>query len=240
MLEGKSTIIGKDLIVEAKVKNISKGDRRVVMSMTSRSTRYWDYSTHDDLVSREKFRVVNLKPGQEEMFKLKTLPSDYLKKGAGSSPMTQFHVYACARDIDSNMPYSTQRPFRLAMPPMDIKGPEKAKSGEPVTVTASFTNPLPETTLTKVEFEMDGLLTLAGEDPRFELRYGWYIAKLSDVKPGETTSVTVKLKGETDEEEGQEKTMAFSFDSKELAAIKGNYTLAIEYVKPASEEKPAA
>lgn len=238
IIEGKQTMVGQDLVVEAKVKNISKDEKRVAMTMTSRTTSYWDNSRSDDTLSREIYNVTVIKPGQEEMFKLTTPASVYTEMRAGLNLSSQFHVYACARDVDKSMPYSTQRPFRLTMPSLKIEGPKSAMSGEAVTVTVSFTNPLPQITLTNVTFEMTGGLTLAGEDdPRFELLYGTYTAQLEDIGPKETRTVTVQVKGETEVPEGQSKQVALTFDTNELPDVTGSYELEIKYVAPT--EKPA-
>ncbi|KAK7497700.1 hypothetical protein BaRGS_00011095, partial [Batillaria attramentaria] len=162
-LESEDTMVGEDLVSKAKVKNVSEENRRVVMTMTSRATRYWDHSDSDDDINKEKFDEVTLKPGEDKTFTLIIPAKQYLRK---NDVFHMMFVYACARDMGEQMPYSVQKPYRLRRPDLTVTGPETAKSGQVLTVTISFANPM-AVPLTDCRLEMGGSLRLADDDPRF-------------------------------------------------------------------------
>ncbi|PVD20984.1 hypothetical protein C0Q70_19148 [Pomacea canaliculata] len=105
----------------------------------------------------------------------------------------------------------------------DDNGPTTIKSGQAADVTVSFTNPLPDRPLTKCRFIMTGNLDLADKgDKRFTSYYNMLRAKVSDVKPGEKFSISVKLTGTTTVAH-KTKSMKFDFKCNELRDLNGDY-----------------
>nr|KAG5707194.1 hypothetical protein BaRGS_017878 [Batillaria attramentaria] len=222
-VKGEQTMVGQDFVSKVKVKNVSKENKRVVMTMAARESRYWDSPMTDGNMAKQKFDEITLTPDQEEEFQLKIPAEVYLKQCDDS---LCFFTYACARDMGRNMPYSTQKPCRLRRPDLTVKGPEKALSGEMVSVDVSFTNPLPETPLTGCTFEMVGSFDVSEDDTRFDSFLFMNVMHHKDVKPGEEVKITVKLYRtmEEDEESPVTRTMDFSFNCKELSTLTGNYS----------------
>lgn len=60
------TMVGSDLVLTAFVKNVSKEDKEVEVVMAARTCRYWNHSSDDKLLAKEKFPKRTIKPGESK------------------------------------------------------------------------------------------------------------------------------------------------------------------------------
>ncbi|KAK7114384.1 annulin-like isoform X2 [Littorina saxatilis] len=223
------TMIGKDLVITSYVNNVSKEDKAVDVIMAVRTCTYWNNSVDDKALEKKTLPRKTIKAGQTEQFQVTVTPQKYLESCDESYSV---YAYVCAKDVAANMPYSSQQPFRLRTPDLDIKGPKSAKSGEQLTVTASFTNPL-QVPLTNCHLEMTGNLDLHEDDKNdFEFVFWSKLLQHKNVKAGEKVTLTFLVVGEVDDEEdGRVKTMDMVFNSNEISTgITGAYV--VELNKP--------
>lgn len=58
------TMVGSDLVLTALVKNVSKDDKDVEMVLAARTCRYWNHSSDDKHLAKEKFAERTIKPGE--------------------------------------------------------------------------------------------------------------------------------------------------------------------------------
>lgn len=63
---GEQTMVGDDLIVTSLVKNVSSEERTVTVTMTARTTTYWDRSISDENLAKENFADVTIKPAESK------------------------------------------------------------------------------------------------------------------------------------------------------------------------------
>ena len=60
------TMVGSDLVLTAQVKNVSKDDKDVEMVLAARTCRYWNHSSDDKHLAKEKFVKRTIKPGESK------------------------------------------------------------------------------------------------------------------------------------------------------------------------------
>ncbi|KAG8194782.1 hypothetical protein JTE90_017224 [Oedothorax gibbosus] len=206
------TTVGDTLIGEPITIQLQATDKRtegqeylVQISFSVHSTLYTGKA--NKLVKRDEFEI-QMGPGVENVMKMSVSYEEYsrclLDQGA-------FLAFVSAHVQDTGFDFCAQEDFRLRMPDIDIQVDGDLVKGLPVTVTASFSNPLPRP-LRSGEFFIEGLGKTTQTKIKRSVPVGGQAKAVCVLTPSSPGSKTVVAK----------------FRSKELQDVEGHKLLQIK------------